>query len=78
MRNNSSQLRQFERIDMTKARKLSRRERQIMDIIYRLDGPSVKEVMENLEDAPSYYTVRALLRNLVDKGHLSHRESGRK
>ncbi|MCH8265320.1 MAG: BlaI/MecI/CopY family transcriptional regulator [Proteobacteria bacterium] len=63
---------------MTKASKLSRRERQIMDIIYRLEGPSVKEVMENLEDAPSYSTVRALLRNLVDKGHLSHRASGLK
>jgi len=63
---------------MTKASKLSRRERQIMDIIYRLDEPSAKEVMENLEDAPSYSTVRALLRKLVDKGHLNHRESGLK
>ncbi len=63
---------------MTKASKLSRRERQIMDIIYRLDEPSAKEVMVNLEDAPSYSTVRALLRKLVDKGHLNHRESGLK
>lgn len=63
---------------MTKASKLSRRERQIMDIIYRLEEPSAKEVRENLEDPPSYSTVRALLRKLVDKGHLSHRERGLK
>lgn len=49
-----------------------------MDIIYQLDEPSVKEVMEALEDPPSYSTVRALLRNLVNKGHLNHRESGLK
>ena len=63
---------------MTKASKLSRRERQIMDIIYRLGEASVKDVLENLEDPPSYSSVRALLRKLVDKGHVNHRESGLK
>ena len=63
---------------MTKASKLSRRERQIMDIIYRLEEASVKDVMENLEDPPSYSSVRALLRKLLEKGHVNHRESGLK
>ncbi len=63
---------------MTKASKLSRRERQMMDIIYRLEEASAKDVMENLEDPPSYSSVRTLLRKLVEKGHISHRESGLK
>ncbi|MDP6416265.1 MAG: BlaI/MecI/CopY family transcriptional regulator [Gammaproteobacteria bacterium] len=63
---------------MTKANQLSRRERQIMDAIYRLGEASVKEVQENIPDAPSYSSVRALLGKLVEKGHLSHRESGPK
>ncbi|PCJ23301.1 MAG: CopY family transcriptional regulator [SAR86 cluster bacterium] len=63
---------------MTKASKLSRRERQMMDIIYRLEEASAKEVQDNLEDPPSYSSVRTLLRKLVEKGHISHRESGLK
>lgn len=63
---------------MTKASKLSRRERQMMDIIYRLEEASAKDVMNNLEDPPSYSSVRTLLRKLVEKGHISHRESGLK
>ena len=50
--------------------KLSRRERQIMDIIYQHGQASVADVLENLPDAPSYSTVRALLRILEEKGHL--------
>ena len=61
---------------MTKANILSRRERQIMDILYRLEEASVNEVLANLDDPPSYSTVRALLGKLVDKGHSDHRESG--
>ena len=61
---------------MTRASQLSRRERQIMDAIYRLEEASVKEVMENIPEAPSYSSVRTLLGKLVEKGHLSHRESG--
>ncbi len=63
---------------MTKASKLSRRERQMMDVIYQLGEASAKDVMENIEDPPSYSSVRTLLRKLVEKGHISHRESGLK
>ena len=63
---------------MTRASQLSRRERQTMDAIYRLEEASVKEVMENIPEAPSYSSVRTLLGKLVEKGHLSHRESGPK
>lgn len=55
---------------------LSRRERQIMDILYRLGSATAAEVQENLPDAPSYSAVRALLRILEDKGHLSHAYDG--
>jgi len=63
---------------MTKASQLSRRERQIMDIIYRTEEATAKDVMENLPDAPSYSSVRTLLRKLIEKGHLGYRESGLK
>jgi len=63
---------------MTNADQLSRRERQIMDILYRLGRASAKDVMENMEDAPSYSSVRTLLGKLVEKGHADHRESGLK
>ena len=56
--------------------KLSRRERQIMDIIYQQGQASVADVLENLPDAPSYSTVRALLRILEEKGHLTHQKDG--
>ena len=55
---------------------LSRRERQIMDIIYQHSQVSVADVLENLPDAPSYSTVRALLRILEEKGHLVHQKDG--
>lgn len=57
---------------------LSRRERQIMDVLYRLEKASAKDVMENLEDAPSYSSVRTLLGKLEEKGHVDHVESGLK
>lgn len=63
---------------MTQADQLSRRERQIMDILYRLGQASAKDVMENMDDAPSYSSVRTLLGKLVEKGHADHRESGPK
>jgi predicted transcriptional regulator len=56
--------------------RLSRRERQIMDIIYRLEEATAAEVMENLPDAPTYSAVRALLRILVEKGHVAYRQEG--
>ena len=57
-------------------RKLSRRERQIMDIVYRSGRVSAAEVREELPDPPSYSTVRTLLRILEDKGHLRHEQEG--
>ena len=55
---------------------LSRRERQLMDVIYRRGSATVTEVREELADPPSYSAVRALLRILEEKGHLAHREDG--
>ena len=57
---------------------LSRRERQIMDAIYRLGEGSVAEVRGQVPDPPSYSTVRALLGILEEKGHLTHESSGAK
>lgn len=55
---------------------LSRRERQIMDVIYRLGRATAAEVHDALPDRPSYSTIRALLRVLESKGHLRHVEDG--
>src|SRR5438874_12759850 len=55
---------------------LSRRERQIMDILYKLERASVGHVLSNLADKPSYSTVRAQLRVLETKGHVRHEEQG--
>lgn len=57
---------------------LSRRERQIMDIIYRLGQASAKEVQENLPDPPSYSAVRALLATLETKGMVKHGKESRR
>ena len=56
--------------------RLSRRERQIMNIIYQRGNASVADVLAELPDAPSYSTVRALLRILEEKGHLTHEKDG--
>ena len=55
---------------------LSRRERQIMDILYREGSASAHEVRAAIPDAPGYSAVRALLRILVEKGHVSYRRTG--
>jgi predicted transcriptional regulator len=55
---------------------LSRRERQIMDVIYELQEAAVNQVLERLPSPPSYSAVRALLRVLERKGHLIHRQDG--
>ena len=55
---------------------LSRREREIMDVIYRSGRATAAEVLDQLADPPSYSTVRALLRVLEEKGHLRHEEDG--
>ena len=53
---------------------LSRRERQILDVIYRLGRATASEVLERIDDAPTYTTVRGLLRVLESKGHIRHEE----
>ena len=55
---------------------LSRRERQIMDIVYELGRCNANDVRDRLADAPSYSAVRALLRILEEKGHLTHQQEG--
>ena len=55
---------------------LSRRERQIMDVIYRLTRATVNDVIAELSGKPNYSTVRAQLRVLEEKGHLRHEEEG--
>ncbi len=55
---------------------LSRRERQIMDVIYRQGSATAQDVREQIADAPSYSAVRALLRVLEEKGHVRHRHDG--
>ncbi len=55
---------------------LSRRERQIMDILYTLGRATGQEVQEHLADSPNYSTVRTILRILERKGHVRHIEEG--
>jgi len=57
---------------------LSRRERQIMEVIYATGSASAAEVRAALPDPPGYSAVRALLRLLEEKGHLRHRQQGRR
>src|ERR1700722_13200167 len=57
---------------------LSRRERQIMDVLYRKGEATALEVLESLSDPPSYSAVRALLRVLENKGHVRHTKAGPK
>jgi BlaI family transcriptional regulator, penicillinase repressor len=58
------------------ASKLSRRERQIMDVIWRLGQATVADVLDALADAPSYSAVRALLNILKQKGQLDVEQVG--
>src|SRR5205807_4453545 len=55
---------------------LSRRERQIMDILYQWERATVGEVLAKLDGKPNYSTVRAQLRVLEEKGHVRHEEEG--
>ena len=63
---------------MRKAKKkaLGRRERQIMDVLYKLERATVGQVLAALPDKPNYSTVRAQLRVLEEKGHIRHEEHG--
>ena len=58
--------------------KLSRRERQIMDIVYKLGEASVSDVQDRIEDDPGYDSIRVTLGILAKKGHLIHRRDGRR
>jgi len=55
---------------------LTRRERQIMDILYRRGRATAAEVLQDLPGDPHYSTVRTQLRVLEDKGHVRHEEEG--
>ena len=60
----------------TRLTHISRRERQILDVLFRLGRATVNEVREGLPDPPSYSAVRALLRILEQKGHVRHSQDG--
>jgi len=61
---------------MTTTDPLSRRERQILDILYAKGTATAADVLDALPDPPSYSAVRALLRILEDKGHARHETQG--
>jgi BlaI family transcriptional regulator, penicillinase repressor len=59
--------------------KLSRREREIMDVLFAIgEHASAEDIRERLSDPPSYSAVRAMLAKLEAKGHIRHREEGLK
>lgn len=58
--------------------RLSRREREIMDIVYAKGELSAADVQEAMQDPPSYSAIRTHLRILEEKGHLKHREDGQR
>jgi predicted transcriptional regulator len=55
---------------------LSRRERQIMNVVYQRGQATATEVMENMPEPPSYSAVRTMLRLLEEKGYLKHEQDG--
>ena len=57
---------------------LSRRERQIMDVVYRLGAAPAAEIQESMPDPPSYSAVRAQLSILEEKGYLKHEKKARR
>jgi BlaI family transcriptional regulator, penicillinase repressor len=63
---------------MSAAGSLSRRERQIMDILYQRGKASASDVRQSMEAAPGYSAVRAMLRVLEEKGHVKHQAEGMK
>src|SRR5438045_6934154 len=60
----------------SKPQALARREREIMDVLYKLERATVGQVLAALPDQLNYSTVRAQLRVLEEKGHLRHEEHG--
>jgi BlaI family penicillinase repressor len=61
---------------MSHEQNLSRRERQIMDVLHTREFAAAADVRAALPDPPSYSAVRALLRILEEKGHVKHRQEG--
>ena len=70
----------MENVPMNRLEKghMSRRERQIMDILYRRGQASAKEVLDDLPDPPSYSAVRALMATLEGKGMVTHSKESRR
>ncbi len=62
---------------MTDESRLSVREREIMDVVYRLGKATAKEIQAELKDELANATIRTMLRILEEKGHLKHTEEGR-
>lgn len=60
------------------ANDFSRRERQVMDVLYRLRDASVAEVLDHMPEPTTYDAVRLTLVSLAEKGHITHRRDGRK
>src|SRR5512133_2485136 len=64
---------------MTSSRpSLTRREREIMDVLHRCGRATAREVMQRIPDPPSYSAVRALLRLLEERGHVKHAQDGQR
>ncbi len=61
---------------MESLHELSRRERQVMDTLYRLQEATVGEIADELAEGASYSAVRAALRTLSEKGHVTHKQDG--
>jgi predicted transcriptional regulator len=61
---------------MTKPKRFSKREREIMDIVYRQGRATAGEIHQAMASAPSYSAVRSTLAVLEDKGHLRHEHEG--
>jgi predicted transcriptional regulator len=59
---------------LKEVQKLTRRERQIMDVLYRLGRATAAEILQNMADPPSYSGVRGMLRVLEEKKHIRHEE----
>lgn len=64
-------------MSQTETPALSRRERQIMDFLFRVGRATAADVLDGMPDLPSYSAVRAMLRILEEKGHVRHEEEGR-
>jgi len=63
---------------MSNAEALARRERQVMDILYRMGEATAQEVMDEMADPPTYSAVRALLATMIEKSLLSFRKDSRR